>query len=190
MGDSVYVRGECFSLPLRLERTLTLTETAAGWHLEARDYYITDLNTEEIPAPWSWAAHPSVGSGRGRPLFCRSRLVLRLEGSGGGRLGNGGRLRWRGRWQSVARAGGGPECCAEPRIGDWRQTVRGPARSQMRTGAPGAAAAGFRIRVRFEATATPYFGFVDLLRGMAGAAGTKANVCGDGAATAPVDSLG
>jgi galactose mutarotase-like enzyme len=53
--NSVTLRGECFSLPLTLERTATLTEKDRGWKLSL-SYTVT--NTGDSPAPWSWAAHP------------------------------------------------------------------------------------------------------------------------------------
>ena len=54
-GRSVAMRGECFSLPMTLERTVALAETHSGWSLKL-DY--TLRNTGSSPAPWSWAAHP------------------------------------------------------------------------------------------------------------------------------------
>ena len=42
-AHSVTYRGECFSLPLRLERTLTLTERSSGWTLSL-DYSVTNLS--------------------------------------------------------------------------------------------------------------------------------------------------
>src|ERR1019366_576416 len=78
-------RGECFSLPLALERAAALTQEGKGWQLRL-DYKVT--NTGNHPAPWSWCAHPLFASEAGdRIVLPDSVRELRLAGSGGARLG-------------------------------------------------------------------------------------------------------
>src|SRR5947209_7672638 len=83
---SVALRGQSFSLPLVLERSLALTEVDGGWRLDI-DYRLT--NTGPAVVPWSWAAHPLfVAEAGDRLVLPDSIQSLRLEGSGGKRLGS------------------------------------------------------------------------------------------------------
>src|SRR5579859_3405408 len=54
-GNSRPLQGECFSLPLVLDRTLELSEGPGGWRVHL-GYRLT--NTSRTTVPWSWAAHP------------------------------------------------------------------------------------------------------------------------------------
>src|ERR1700756_869835 len=54
-GNFASLRSKCFSLPLTLERGLSLTEMTKGWQIRL-DYRLT--NTGGHATPWSWAAHP------------------------------------------------------------------------------------------------------------------------------------
>jgi hypothetical protein len=47
--------GECFSLPLELERRVELVEVGEGWRMKLQ-YKLTNRGSKT--APWSWAAHP------------------------------------------------------------------------------------------------------------------------------------
>jgi galactose mutarotase-like enzyme len=77
--------GECFSLPLELERTLSLREVDGGWRLNL-DYTLTNMG--DHPVPWSWAAHPLFAVEPGdRIVLPQSIQTLSVQGSGGGRLG-------------------------------------------------------------------------------------------------------
>ncbi|MGA7241612.1 MAG: aldose epimerase [Terracidiphilus sp.] len=181
-------RGECFSLPLRLERTLTLTERAAGWTLRL-DYSITNLNLEES-VPWSWAAHPLFAVEEGdRIVLPESIRSLRLEGSGGGRLGNGGdSVAW-----PMARLANGRTVdltiveAADSGIGD--KLFAGPLSESENWCTLERPSAGIRIRVKFEATATPYLGLWICYGGWPDRPGPKQVCVALEPATAPVDSL-
>jgi galactose mutarotase-like enzyme len=87
-STSVTLRGQCFSLPLSLERKLALSAKDGGWRLDLA-YKLTNSGTS--PVPWSWAAHPLFTAEAGDRLVLPDSIrSLRLEGSGGGRLGKGG----------------------------------------------------------------------------------------------------
>jgi len=68
---SASFRGQCFSLPLALERAVALTQTAKGWKLNV-DYKVT--NTGDVSAPWSWCAHTSYASEAGDRVLLQVRL--------------------------------------------------------------------------------------------------------------------
>lgn len=90
---SVRMRGECFSLPLTLERTVTLTGT--GGHVRlGLDYELTNVGTSAVP--WAWAAHPLFVTDAGDRIRLPGTIkALRLEGSGRGRLGKAdARIEW------------------------------------------------------------------------------------------------
>ena len=87
-ANSATFCGECFSLPLSLERSVALAETESGWRLSL-DYTLT--NTGDCSVPWSWSAHPLfTAEDEDRIILPSSIHELRLEGSGGGRLQNSG----------------------------------------------------------------------------------------------------
>jgi galactose mutarotase-like enzyme len=186
-AHSVTYRGECFSLPLRLERTLTLTEGTSGWNLSL-DYSVTNLSSERVP--WSWAAHPLFAVEEGdRIVLPGSITSLRLEGSGGGRLGEGGAsVAW-----PVARVASGGTTnlsIAEPpmsRIGD--KLFAGPLRGSEDWCALERSSVGLRIRVSFDAEATPYLGLWICYGGWPEKRGPKQVCVAMEPATAPVDSL-
>jgi galactose mutarotase-like enzyme len=186
-GRSVTLRGECFSLPLSLERTVTLSEIERGWRLQCA-YALT--NTGRVAAPWSWAAHTLFAAAAGDTIELPAAVTsLRLEGSGGNRLGgNGDAVQWPvaelsygGRTDlSVAQA-------ARSRIGD--KLFAGPlaqADSWCALRRPGA---GVRIKVSFDAKATPYLGLWICYGGWPDRAGTKQQCVAMEPSTAPVDSL-
>jgi galactose mutarotase-like enzyme len=155
-GASVTLRGECFSLPLALERTLTLIETEKGWRLSL-DYTVTNIG--DCPAPWSWAAHPLFAVEAGdRIVLPDSIRQVRLEGSVTGRLGLGGQLV---AWPIAALADGGETDLSvvqppESRIGD--KLFAGPLPAADNWCALERPRAGVRIKVGFDPVATPYIG--------------------------------
>jgi galactose mutarotase-like enzyme len=181
------LRGECFSLPLVLERTVRLTETALGWELRL-DYSIK--NTGGFASPWSWAAHPLfVVEAGDRIVLPDSIRTVRLEGSGGGRLGSGGdTVRW-----PVAALADGVVCDLslaqgiESGIGD--KLFAGPLTSTENWCALGRPRAGVRIKVGFDAAATPYLGLWICYGGWPERPGPKQMCVAMEPATAPVDSL-
>ena len=184
---SVTYRGDCFSLPLRLERTLTLTERNAGWTLRL-EYSVTNLSLERVP--WSWAAHPLFAVEEGdRLVLPESITSLRLEGSGGGRLGKGGdSVAW-----PIAQLGDGGTTnlsvadAPDSRIGD--KLFAGPLRASESWCALERPSEGLRIRVTFDAEATPYLGLWICYGGWPERPGPKQVCVAMEPSTAPVDSL-
>lgn len=187
IGGSVTLRGECFSLPLALERTVRLTETEKGWRLSL-EYTVTNFDT--VAVPWSWAAHPLFAAEAGdRIVLPGSIRELRLEGSGGGRLGKTGD---RVLWPIAELAGGGrtdlrlaqPSASA---IGD--KLFAGPLSAAENWCALERPKAGVRIRVGFDPEVTPYLGLWICHGGWPDRPGPKQTCVALEPATAPVDSL-
>lgn len=185
--NSLMLVGKCFSLPLELERTVSLEEDHRGYRLRLQ-YRLTNFGS--APAPWSWAAHPLFLAEEGdRIVLPESIRSLRVEGSGGGRLGKSGdTVSW-----PVARLASGGETdlsvalAGDSGVGDklftgaldaeenWCELVR-----------PGA---GVRIRVSFDTAATPYLGLWVCYGGWPEKDGPKQTCVAMEPATAPVDSL-
>ena len=186
-ANSVTYRGECFSLPLRLERTLTLTEHATRWTLNL-DYSVTNLSSERVP--WSWSAHPLFAIEEGdRIVLPESLKSLRLEGSGGGRLGkNGDSVAW-----PMARLADGSRVdlsvadAPDSGIGD--KLFAGPLSTSQTWCELVRPSAGVRIRVSFDEKATPYLGLWICYGGWPEKPGPKQVCVALEPATAPVDSL-
>jgi galactose mutarotase-like enzyme len=186
-GQSVALRGECFSLPLVLERTFSLAEAPSGWTLKL-DYTLS--NTGTSPAPWSWAAHPLfVAEAGDRIQLPESIETLRLEGSGGGRLGrNGATVGW-----PLASLANGVKTdlsiaqAPESEIGD--KLFAGPLSKTENWCALERPKAGVRIRIGFDSAATPYLGLWVCYGGWPERPGPKQMCVAMEPATAPVDSL-
>ena len=180
-------RACCFSLPLELRRATTLLASESGWRLRA-DYLLT--NTGDVPVPWSWAAHPLFTAEAGdRILLPASIRALRLEGSGGGRLGQpGDRIAWP--IAPLAAGGQTDLSLAQPpesAIGD--KLFAGPLETGENWCALERVRLGLRIRVRFNPMATPYLGLWICYGGWPARPGTKQTCVALEPATAPVDSL-
>jgi len=186
-ADAASVVWECFSLPLRLKRELALEATEMGWRITA-NYKLT--NTGKVHAPWSWAAHPLFAVELGdRVILPHSIRALRLEGSGGRRLGESGN---RVAWPAARLAhGGGTDLDvvqdAQSEIGD--KLFAGPLNSAENWAALERPSAGVRIRVGFDPEATPYLGLWLCYGGWPERPGAKQNCVALEPATAPVDSL-
>jgi galactose mutarotase-like enzyme len=188
-GNSAALRGECFSVPLTLERTVTLTETEKGkaWRLHV-DYKVT--NTGSHPTPWSWAVHPMYAAEPGdRIVLPNSITSLILEGSGGGRLGQQGeQVSW-----PIAKLvkGGETDLSAfqwpESGVGD--KLFAGPLATSESWCALERYEAGVRIKVSFNPAATPYLGLWICSGGWPDRPGKKQICVGMEPTTAPVDSL-
>ena len=186
-ADSATFRGECFSLPLALERTLTVAETGKGWRLSA-DYKVT--NTGKYPVPWSWAAHPLFAVERGdRILLPDSVRSLRLEGSGGGRLGESDATVL---WPVANLAVGGTTDLSEvlpPESGIGDKLFAGTLGPAENWCALERLLAGVRITMHFDSEATPYLGLWICHGGWPDRPGPKQVCVALEPATAPVDSL-
>jgi galactose mutarotase-like enzyme len=174
-------------LPLALERTVTLAETAKGWQLKV-DYKVT--NTGETAAPWSWCAHTSYAAEAGdRIVLPDSINTLRLEGSGGGRLGQGGdKVSWpvatlvNGSKTDLSLAQG-----PESGIGD--KLFAGPLSTAENWCALERPKAGVRIKIGFDSSLIPYLGVWICHGGWPDRPGTKQTCVALEPSTAPVDSL-
>jgi galactose mutarotase-like enzyme len=186
-ATSVTLRGACFSLPLTVERKLALKETPKGWELKA-DYTVT--NTGSHAAPWSWAAHTLYSTEAGDEIELPPTVTkLRLEGSGGERLGKGGdTVAW-----PVAKLARGGETdlrvAQAPDTGIGDKLFAGPLAVGENWCALRRPSAGVRIRVSFDTTATPYLGLWICYGGWPERPGLKQICVALEPSTAPVDSL-
>lgn len=184
---AVVLTGRCVSLPLELDRQIELTEQAGGWRLR-HNYKLTNVGAHAVP--WSWAAHPLFAAEEGdRIVLPESIRSLRLEGSGGGRLGKGGdTISW-----PVASLANGSSVdlrIAQSRgsgIGD--KLFAGPLGASENWCALERCSAHVRIRVTFDAVATPYLGLWICYGGWPERPGPKQVCVAMEPATAPVDSL-
>ena len=187
VAGPVTMTGTCFSLPLILERTAHLTESATGWHLQL-DYLLR--NTGTFAAPWSWAAHPLFVAEEGdRIVLPEAVATLRLEGSGGNRLGKSGDTV---SWPVASLAHGARSNLSvaqgpESNIGD--KLFAGPLSPAENWCALERANAGVRIKVGFDPAATPYLGLWICYGGWPERPGPKQVCVALEPATAPVDSL-
>jgi galactose mutarotase-like enzyme len=186
-AQSVALTASCFSLPLQLARKLSFAETEKGARLSL-DYKLT--NTGDKPVPWSWAAHPLFTAALGdRIVLPDSVHTLRLEGSGGNRLGSSGdEKQWPIAeqsdgtntdlsWVAAADSGFADKLFAGPMNGDagWCALER--------------PSAGLRIKVSFDPSATPYIGLWICYGGWPERPGPKQVCVALEPGTAPVDSL-
>jgi galactose mutarotase-like enzyme len=180
-------RGECFSLPLTLERSFKLKEAGKGWQLSLQ-YTVT--NTGSYPTPWSWAAHPLFLVAPGdRILLPRTIKKLRVEGSGRSRLGKvGDQVSW-----PVTTLPWGKQAdlsIAQPLasgIGD--KLFAGPLSAAENWCALERPRVGIRIWVGFDPAATPYLGLWICNGGWPDRRGPKQMCVALEPSTAPVDSL-
>ncbi len=186
-GSSVMHCGRCFSLPLVLERALKLSERPGGWCMELN---YTVKNTGAKEAPWSWAAHPLLAVQAGdRIVLPGSVNELRLEGSGGGRLGSAGdEVAW-----PIAMLANGSRTDlsvvqpASSAIGD--KLFAGPLSAAENWCALERPKAGVRIKVSFDPMLTPFLGLWICYGGWPERPGAKQMCVALEPATAPVDSL-
>jgi len=186
-ANSVTLRGECFSLPLALERTVTLKEAGKGWQVRL-NYTVT--NTGSHPAPWSWAAHPLFAVAAGDRIVLPGSLhTLRLEGSGRGRLGkNGDQVSWPVATQAY---GAQTDLSVVQRpasaIGD--KLFAGPLSEAEHWCALERPGMAMRIWFGFDPAATPYLGLWLCYGGWPERPGPKQMCVALEPSTAPVDSL-
>ena len=166
---------------------MELVEVGDGWRLRLQ-YKLT--NTSSNTVPWSWAAHPLFAVEEGdRIVLPESIRSLRLEGSGGGRLGKGGdAVSW-----PIARLADGSKVdlgvaeASDSGIGD--KLFTGPLKAPENWCVLERPSARVRIRVTFDAVATPYLGLWICYGGWPEGPGPKQVCVALEPATAPVDSL-
>ena len=184
---SVTLRGECFSLPLVLERTIVVAETKKGWRLQV-DYTLT--NSGRNTAPWSWAAHPLFAVDEGDRIEIPASITeMRVEGSGGGRLdGTNGQVTW-----PKANLASGETTdlsvvqARASNVGD--KLFGGPLRAHENWCVLHRPKAGIRIRMSFDTASTPYLGLWLCYGGWPERPGAKQMCVAPEPSTAPVDSL-
>jgi galactose mutarotase-like enzyme len=179
--------GECFSLPLELERRVELVEVGEGWRMKLH-YKLTNRGSKT--APWSWAAHPLFAVEEGdRIVLPESIKRLRVEGSGRGRLGKGDDVvAW-----PFARLASGRQVdlriAEAPGSGTGDKLFAGPLDRSENWCALERPSAGVLIRVTFDTVATPYLGLWICYGGWPERPGPKQMCVAMEPATAPVDSL-
>ena len=180
----VTLRGDCFSLPLSLERKVALTETPKGWELRL-DY--TVINTGRAPMPWSWSAHPLfVVEAGDRIVLPGSIETVRVEGSHGGRLGKQGDLVT---WPLAKGSHTDLSVVQAPESGIGDKLFAGPLKETEDWCALERRKAGVTVRVRFDTRLTPYLGLWICNGGWPERPGAKQMCVALEPATAPVDSL-
>jgi galactose mutarotase-like enzyme len=184
---SITLRAKCFSLPLELERTIQIAKAAKGWTL--RLAYVLK-NEGKTAVPWSWAAHPLFATEAGDRVELPSSIgELRVEGSGGGRLGKAGdRIAW-----PMAKLANSSETDlsvvqdADAGIGD--KIFAGPLQRDENWCALVRPSAGVRVRVGFDTALTPYLGLWLCYGGWPERPGPKQMCVAMEPSTSPVDSL-
>ncbi len=187
--DSATLRATCFSLPLQLTRSVILSQVTSGWRLQLL-YSLTNLGQTAVP--WAWAAHPLFTSEAGDLVILPSDVQnLRLEGSGGNRLGrNGDEVSWPIAALACDSADG--STCdlsraypADTGLGDKLFT------GVMQQGwcTLERPSVGLRLTVRFDPKVTPYLGLWLCYGGWPDEAGLKQVCVALEPSTAPVDSL-
>ena len=186
-ADSLNLLGKCFSLPLEVERNIQLTEVERGWRLKV-DYRVR--NCGKYAVPWSWAAHPLFACEKGDRIQLPASIhSLRVEGSGGERLGkSGGSVAWP---IAALPQGGTTDLSFVDRrdsgIGD--KLFAGPLNATENWCALERVGTGLRIRFQFDTLATPYLGLWICYGGWPERPGPKQVCVAMEPSTAPVDSL-
>jgi len=186
-GNSVSLRASCFSLPLELERRLTVKKAGKGHRLSAA-YKLT--NRGSAPAPWSWAAHPLFAVAAGDRILLPSTIQsLFIEGSEGHRLGRAGETV---SWPIATMARGGTtdlSLAQPPESGIGDKLFAGPLSAGENWCALERPSAGVRIRFTFDTAENPYLGLWICYGGWPMGPGPKQMCVALEPATAPVDSL-
>lgn len=185
-GSSICLRAECFSLPLELERELTLKKTGKGYRLSAA-YKLTNVGKE--PVPWSWAAHPLFAAEAGDRIVLPPTLrTLLVEGSRHDRLGKSGETIG---WPIATIAGGKTDLRVarglDSGIGD--KLFAGPLSGDENWCALERPSTGVRIRVGFNTVENPYLGLWICFGGWPEGSGRKQMCVAIEPSTAPFDSL-
>lgn len=186
-GDSLNLLGKCFSLPLEVERNIRLTEIDRSWRLNL-NYRVR--NCGKYAVPWSWAAHPLFVCEKGdRIQLPESIHSLKVEGSGGQRLGKSGSSVT---WPIATLAHGSAADLSfadrsDSGIGD--KLFAGPLNATENWCSLERLRAGLRIRFQFDTVATPYLGLWICYGGWPEKPGPKQVCVAMEPSTAPVDSL-
>ncbi len=183
--DSATMQGDCFSLPLRLVRSMLLAERGSGWELQML-YSLTNIGASSVP--WAWAAHPLFAVEEGDRIVLPENVThLRLEGSANERLGKKeDSVAW-----PVAELSGDTTAdlsrahSAQSSFGDKLFT------SRLQTGwcCLERPSIGLRLTVEFNVKVTPYLGLWLCYGGWPDGEGAKQQCVALEPTTAPFDSL-
>jgi galactose mutarotase-like enzyme len=183
---SITLKGECFSLPLSLERKLVLERTAKGCELQF-DYKLT--NRGQVQSPWSWAAHPLFRVEEGDTILLPDSIrAVKVEGSRGARLGSAGD---EASWPVASTKDGEADLRAvqAERSGIAEKLFAGPLKPGEGWCELRRPKAGVNIRFSFDPKATPFLGVWLCYGGWPERPGPKQMCAALEPATAPVDSL-
>lgn len=185
--NSIALRAECYSLPLSMERKVTLTETAQGYRIAA-EYKVT--NTGDTETPWAWSAHPGYAAEEGDILQLPGSIKsLRIEWTRHDRLDKSrGTVAWP---LAKLTAGGETDLRIAPPahsgVGD--KLYAGPLAADENWVTLERPKAGVRLRIGFDAAATPYLGLWICQDGYPETSGPLQHCVALEPCTAPVDSL-
>lgn len=185
--SSVTLRGECFSLPLTFERAVTLTQTEKGYRLQV-NYKVS--NTGATVVPWAWSAHPGYAAEEGDKLSLPGSIkALRIEWTRNDRLDkSNGTAAW-----PIAKLTAGGETdlristATHSGVGD--KLFAGPLTPAENWVALERPKVGVRLRVSFDAAATPYLGLWICQEGYPEGNHPQQHCVAMEPTTAPVDSL-
>ena len=184
---SVTLSADCFSLPLTLVRTTRLTQTEKGYRIHA-DYKVTNTSDKEMP--WAWSAHPGYAAEEGDILSLPDSIkALRIEWTRNDRLDkSNGSAAW-----PIAKLTAGGEtdlrvsAATHSGVGD--KLFAGPLAATENWVALTRPKAGVRLRVSFDAAATPYLGLWICQDGYPEGSIPQQHCVAMEPTTAPVDSL-
>ena len=155
-ANSITLRGEGYSLPLALERKVTVTQTEKGYRLAA-EYTLT--NTGSFETPWSWSAHPGYAAEEGDRLqLPESIKALQIWWTRNDRLDKSTGLA---AWPKAKLAAGGETDLSVSEaehsgVGD--KLFAGPLVATENWIALERPKAGVRLKVGFDPAKTPYLG--------------------------------
>jgi galactose mutarotase-like enzyme len=184
---SVSMSAECFSLPLKLVRTLSLARSEKGYQLHA-EYQVT--NTSEKETPWAWSAHPGYTAEEGDILSLPDSIQrLRIEWTRNHRLDkSNGTAAW-----PIAKLTAGGETdlriSTESHSGVGDKLFAGPLAAAENWVALTRPKAGVRLRVSFDTAKTPYLGLWICQDGYPEGGADQQHCVAMEPTTAPVDSL-
>lgn len=179
--------GRCFSLPLQLRRAASVSRAGGGSRLYL-EYQLSNLGHNS--APWAWSAHPLFAVTPGdRILLPESLRSVRVEGSIGERLDQAGAIAG---WPVAKTSGSG---FADLSIAEGLETghadklFAGPLKENENWCVLERRTAGVRIRMSFDAAATPFLGLWLCYGGWPARPGPKQMCVALEPATCGVDSL-
>jgi galactose mutarotase-like enzyme len=184
---SCTMAGRCFSLPLQLRRTASVSRAGGGSRLDL-EYRLSNVGT--YSTPWAWSAHPLFAVMPGdRILLPESLRSVRVEGSIGERLGEAGGIA---EWPVAKRSGGGIvnlSIAQGMETGHADKLFAGPLKENENWCVLERRSAGVRIRMSFDAAATPFLGLWLCYGGWPARSGPKQMCVAFEPTTCGVDSL-